>query len=153
MQSKVTGPEREPQTTIEALEWLLDHLPNEGRDLAEFVMPQVVFAAVLAYLQLALRHPGNAGPTVPLVRGIVAEMTESLCRAAGASARVRQLISAGIAPSGVERRCRVCGCTDDNCARCVIKTGEPCFWIEPDLCSACIEEALPGEDRIYRPGD
>ena len=33
--------------------------------------------------------------------------------------------------------CRVCGCTDDNCSQCVEKTGEPCYWVEPDLCSAC----------------
>ena len=35
------------------------------------------------------------------------------------------------------QQCRVCGCTDDNCAQCVEKTGEPCYWIELDLCSAC----------------
>lgn len=153
MQPNLTGPSREPRTCPEAMEWLLNHLPNEGQDLAEFVMPQLVFAAMISYLQLALRHPGNTGPTVPLVRGIVAEMTDSLCRASGATPEIRRLISTGIMAPGVERRCRVCGCTDDDCARCVLKTGEPCFWIEPDLCSACLEEALPGEDRIYRPGD
>ena len=36
------------------------------------------------------------------------------------------------------RRCRVCGCTDDDCSRCIERTGEPCHWIEPDLCSACV---------------
>lgn len=35
--------------------------------------------------------------------------------------------------------CRVCGCTDDNCSQCVERTGEPCHWVEPDLCSACVE--------------
>jgi len=35
------------------------------------------------------------------------------------------------------RRCRVCGCTDDDCRQCIAKTGSPCYWIEPDLCSAC----------------
>ncbi len=33
--------------------------------------------------------------------------------------------------------CRVCGCTDNDCSQCVEKTGEPCHWVEPDLCSAC----------------
>jgi hypothetical protein len=33
--------------------------------------------------------------------------------------------------------CRVCGCTDDDCSQCVAKTGEPCHWVESDLCSAC----------------
>ncbi len=30
--------------------------------------------------------------------------------------------------------CRVCGCTEDNA--CVVD-GKPCWWAEPDLCSAC----------------
>lgn len=37
--------------------------------------------------------------------------------------------------------CRVCGCTDDDCSQCVEKTGEPCSWVEADLCSACVEVA------------
>jgi hypothetical protein len=37
-------------------------------------------------------------------------------------------------PSGV---CRVCGCTDDDCRGCIERTGKPCWWVEPDLCSAC----------------
>ena len=36
--------------------------------------------------------------------------------------------------------CRVCGCTDDDCSQCIEKTGGPCHWVEPDLCSACAEE-------------
>lgn len=35
-------------------------------------------------------------------------------------------------------RCRLCGCTDHNCEVCVIKTGQPCHWVEADLCSACV---------------
>ena len=37
------------------------------------------------------------------------------------------------------RRCRVCGCTDDDCRQCIAKTGAPCHWVEKDLCSACVE--------------
>jgi hypothetical protein len=40
------------------------------------------------------------------------------------------------------RSCRVCGCTDDDCSSCVLRTGEPCHWVETDLCSAC---AVPGD--------
>lgn len=36
-----------------------------------------------------------------------------------------------------ERSCRVCGCTDLNCAGCIERTGSPCYWVEDDLCSAC----------------
>ena len=35
------------------------------------------------------------------------------------------------------RECRVCGCTDADCSGCIRRTGEPCHWIEDDLCSAC----------------
>jgi hypothetical protein len=33
--------------------------------------------------------------------------------------------------------CRLCGCTDDDCEQCVMRTGSPCHWVQPDLCSAC----------------
>lgn len=33
--------------------------------------------------------------------------------------------------------CRNCGCTDANCLQCMLKTGAPCHWVAPDLCSAC----------------
>jgi hypothetical protein len=35
--------------------------------------------------------------------------------------------------------CRVCGCHDLDCSRCIERTGEPCSWVEPSLCSACAE--------------
>lgn len=41
---------------------------------------------------------------------------------------------------GKPRMCRVCGCTDNNCAQCIEKTGEACHWVEADLCSACVDE-------------
>jgi len=35
--------------------------------------------------------------------------------------------------------CFICGCTENDCKKCIEKTGEPCFWMEYDhtLCSAC----------------
>ena len=45
-----------------------------------------------------------------------------------------------------KRTCRVCGCTDDNCQGCILKTGHPCWWIAWDLCSACDPE--PTKARI-----
>lgn len=43
------------------------------------------------------------------------------------------------------RACRVCGCTDADCSECIARTGQPCSWIESDLCSACptLTEARP----------
>jgi hypothetical protein len=35
------------------------------------------------------------------------------------------------------RACRVCGCTDEDCSGCIERTGEPCSWVDDDLCSAC----------------
>jgi hypothetical protein len=43
--------------------------------------------------------------------------------------------------------CRVCGCTDDDCSGCVERTGEPCYWVESDLCSACADEAESAGER------
>lgn len=36
--------------------------------------------------------------------------------------------------------CRVCACSDYDCSQCIQRTGEPCYWVEPDLCSACTEK-------------
>jgi hypothetical protein len=33
--------------------------------------------------------------------------------------------------------CRVCGCTDQDCSRCIDRTGGRCWWVKADLCSAC----------------
>ena len=45
--------------------------------------------------------------------------------------------------------CRICGCTDADCSGCVARTGAPCRWVEPDLCSACeVELRWSGEYRI-----
>ncbi len=32
--------------------------------------------------------------------------------------------------------CRVCGCTDDKA--CLSEDGDPCWWVELDLCSFCV---------------
>jgi hypothetical protein len=56
-----------------------------------------------------------------------------------------------------EQRCRVCGCTEQDCRQCIEKTGQPCSWVEgePDLCTACAEQedaelgaAMNAEDRL-----
>lgn len=41
-------------------------------------------------------------------------------------------------------KCRACGCTDLDCRGCIERTGQPCYWVEPDLCSAC----LPASRRV-----
>ena len=34
-----------------------------------------------------------------------------------------------------ERYCRVCTCTNEE--PCCDEGGEPCAWVEPNLCSSC----------------
>jgi hypothetical protein len=43
-----------------------------------------------------------------------------------------------------KRSCRVCGCTEEDCSGCVERTGQPCWWAEPDLCSACVPAGVGG---------
>lgn len=47
------------------------------------------------------------------------------------------------------RRCRKCGCTDDDCRQCIAAQGFPCSWAEdePDLCTRC---AMEEDDAITR---
>lgn len=48
------------------------------------------------------------------------------------------------------RCCRVCGCTDNDCRRCIARTGRPCWWIEADLCSACKSGNRPSSNDSER---
>lgn len=36
--------------------------------------------------------------------------------------------------AGLETACRLCGCSESKACR------GGCYWIEPGLCSACVEE-------------
>lgn len=56
-----------------------------------------------------------------------------------------------------ERKCRVCGCTEDDCSQCIEKTGTVCRWVEDDLCSACVDATgkrylYHGEEIFVSPG-
>jgi hypothetical protein len=37
------------------------------------------------------------------------------------------------------RICEACGCHDADCRHCIEETGRPCFWVEENLCSACLK--------------
>jgi hypothetical protein len=55
----------------------------------------------------------------------------------------------------MERTCKFCGCTDNDCSQCIKKTGQPCYWVSADVCSACaLEDRSPVADpdeknRVY----
>lgn len=40
--------------------------------------------------------------------------------------------------------CKICGCTDEDCRQCIQKTGMPCHWVGPNLCSACVSGTVAG---------
>jgi hypothetical protein len=49
-------------------------------------------------------------------------------------------------------QCSVCDCTDADCSQCVARTGEPCYWARPGLCSACAERMVPKARRVKARG-
>ena len=51
------------------------------------------------------------------------------------------------------RKCRVCGCTEDDCECCITRTGSPCHWVEYDLCSACETNPNHKENPMSKIGD
>jgi hypothetical protein len=55
----------------------------------------------------------------------------------------RMLVRDRIIP--YKRRCRICGCADDDCHECQERTGAPCEWTRygKSLCSACVGRTLP----------
>lgn len=46
-------------------------------------------------------------------------------------------------PMPLGQQCAVCGCTDDDCSKCVVRTGSPCYWAAINLCSACVDDVEP----------
>lgn len=51
-----------------------------------------------------------------------------------------------IIPVETEGVCVICGCTDEDCSRCIEKSGQACYWADSDslLCSACAFEEGAG---------
>ena len=84
----------------------------------------------------------------------MATKRESGKKAKAAKATKKKVLRKGAATGKPEAPaagvCRVCGCTDDDCSQCFEKTGEPCTWVEPDLCSACAPAKKP-ERTVDRP--
>jgi len=75
------------------------------------------------------KHPDDFGRFLEEENGIAADESDFIIK------EFMEMVD------GMEdRACRVCGCTDHDCSQCVEKTGEPCHWVEEDLCSACVDE-------------
>ncbi len=72
------------------------------------------------------------------IRGLLANLKARLERARE-TARAHVGMKKELPPPGqAVQTCRVCSCTEDDCRQCIAKTGEPCYWVESDLCSACL---------------
>jgi hypothetical protein len=57
-------------------------------------------------------------------------------RQAIAAIEHREVIRVHVSRRPAVRTCRVCGCTDNRA--CVdAATGDACYWVDKDLCSAC----------------
>jgi hypothetical protein len=57
----------------------------------------------------------------------------------------RFAVAKALALTAEEQACRICGCT--NGRACLSdETGEPCHWVEEDLCSECECECGGKED-------
>lgn len=54
-----------------------------------------------------------------------------------------EAVQAFLAACAEPRTCKACGCTDDDCSGCIERTGEPCYWVSEDLCSACVDAVEP----------
>lgn len=37
----------------------------------------------------------------------------------------------------IQKTCKKCGCTDNNCSQCIEAQGKPCYWVTNTLCSRC----------------
>lgn len=81
--------------------------------------------------------------TGQVLREIAAKLRQLASAARRLAAPLPGLEHAGVqvAVIATQAECRVCGCTDLDCRRCVERTGEACTWIEDDLCSACVNLA------------
>ena len=50
----------------------------------------------------------------------------------------------------LEPQCRRCGCCDSDCSECMERTGTPCWWVQPHLCSGCATpEEIAGAGLSY----
>lgn len=73
--------------------------------------------------------------SLALQLGIVTPITCPDCKGAG---KVQKSI----------RKCMVCGCTDEDCSGCIERTGQPCYWVSENLCSACCDSEMPPDGEL-----
>jgi hypothetical protein len=99
----------------------------------------------LLYVETIDVHAPRRRPTKVFPGPLVADSHADLLRALAdvLDGTIGSLVVTDPRDLQTPRRCRECGCTDDDCAACIERTGHPCAWVEPagvidNLCTACI---------------
>ena len=85
---------------------------------------------------LSLRGPGRLNVQAP-GGGKSWVPVETSCRAPMPCKNSRRAFWLPEEVIKMDQKCRVCGCTDDDCSECIAAQGHPCHWVEEDLCSRC----------------
>lgn len=107
-------------------------------------MSNIVAIPSFGFTRGAIVRRCQGGPNMLVVRGIEGRTVVVVCEAdAGGHLRLRdyaneelvQILDAAPYETAPPQRCRVCGCMEFSA--CMTEDG-PCYWAEPDLCSACV---------------
>ena len=127
-------------------EWAILELMGHRR-LAGLVTEQTIGGASFIRIDVPCDPPATQ-LYAPGAIYCITPTTEQLARQVAQATAPRpierwELPAAPQIQGGGGRACRVCGCTDEDCSGCIERTGEPCYWVEEDLCSACAAEEGP----------
>lgn len=102
---------------------------------------------LLGHLSRSVRNSQGPREVIEIGREIVDRLIAGLSQG---QPEIEAILRRSNSTEGA-RRCRECGCTEADCSECVERTGEPCFWIEVDLCSAC--EAAEADAAVQAAGE
>ena len=103
------------------------------RDVGNFI--QSMSEVQKDELAAAGAHPDELTPLFALVSLRQENVLEYLSE----GSPVYSDVAAGTSYLSTARICRSCGCTELDCSGCMARNdGQPCHWVEADLCSACL---------------
>jgi hypothetical protein len=138
---------QQPKTGRPAVAWLAYEDPASGGRglLAKFTDPAKRTVSYYAYPR-ATREDFDAIMAAPWPvraymqwrKGTRGAPYFRLDREDAMPPEIEELLAAADRDAEQAVRCRVCGCVDGDCTDCVRRTGEPCYWVTEDLCSACV---------------
>lgn len=110
--------------------------------LIDLRIDQLDVACLISAVQLASRHPAAVeSPVIEIAAGVARDLQQVIAPDENSPLSIVFDMGWQAAFDEDVQSCRVCGCTNTDCSRCIERTGRPCHWVEPDLCSACVEVA------------